>query len=64
MGRLELGIVLEKKMFEKSKLSKNVSNKNCSPILIFFEIKKRLEGFLTLKVDYESLIYALIYNLF
>ena len=39
-GHQELGIILENKVFQKLKFSKNVNNKKRCPKLLFFDQKK------------------------
>ena len=62
MDRQKLGTILENKVVQKLKFSKNDNNKKPSSKLIFFNEKKnseRFRWFLTQKIDFESQILVL-----
>ena len=58
IGHQELGIILENKVFQKSKFSKNVNNQNRCPKLIFFDQKKlgKIQIIFNIKNGFESQI--------
>ena len=57
-GHQELGISLEKRVFQKPKSSKNVNNKNRCHKLIFFDQKKlgKIQMIFNIKNGFESQI--------
>ena len=57
----KLGVILESKVVQKLSLEKKVFNKYWSPKLIFldnFFFWKKIDWFLTSKIDFESSILA------